>query len=148
MLAKAACLAAALVSYILCFVPPSSSKSVDPKKEQRVVSEVKFLTDNVHKVTLVFIATAVLETALYLILMASSAANGSTHSDASHLKGSSSLPLYDRALFQDMRELKTWQMVATTICVLGYALRKWSFVTLDRFFTVCTVQVNLEHCCL
>ncbi|KAG0243508.1 hypothetical protein BGW41_002048 [Actinomortierella wolfii] len=32
-------------------------------------------------------------------------------------------------------DLKPWQAMATTLGVLGYLLRAWSFRTLDRFFT-------------
>lgn len=137
MLAKAVCLVAALVSSSLCFNPPPSSKSVDPKKEQRVVSEVRFLTEYANKFPFVFISIAVLETALYLVLMTNNGTSGGGSGAASGiLKGSSSLPLHDQVIFQEMAVLKTWQMIATVLCLLGYALRKWSFITLDRFFTV------------
>ncbi|OAQ35294.1 hypothetical protein K457DRAFT_151829 [Linnemannia elongata AG-77] len=136
MLAKAVCLVAALVSSSLCFNPPPSSKTVDPKKEQRVVSEVRFLTEYANKFPFVFISIAVLETALYLVLMTNNGTSGGGSGAASGiLKGSSSLPLHDQVIFQEMAVLKTWQLIATVLCLLGYALRKWSFITLDRFFT-------------
>lgn len=135
MLAKAACLVAALVSHVLSYKPPTSSKTVDPKKEQKVVSEFRLLTDYANKFPAVMIAIAVLQTVLYLVFMTKSG-NGSNSAASVILKGSSSLPLRDQVIFQEMVILKTWQMAATVGCVLGYALRKWSFVTLDRFFTV------------
>ncbi|KAF9912281.1 hypothetical protein EC991_000173 [Linnemannia zychae] len=132
MLVKAACLVVGLVSNALCFKPPSSSKSVDPKKEHKFVHESKFLTNWAHKFPAVLISVATLQVVLYLVFMTGGGGNGSANGI---LKGSSSLPLHDQAIFQGMAELKTWQKVATALCLLGYALRKWSFVTLDRFFT-------------
>ncbi|KAG0017820.1 hypothetical protein BGZ82_000659 [Podila clonocystis] len=35
--------------------------------------------------------------------------------------------------------IKTWQLVALGIALVADALRKWSIVTLDRFFTVSSV---------
>ncbi|KAF9084238.1 hypothetical protein BGX29_008581 [Mortierella sp. GBA35] len=131
MLAKAVCLVAALISNALCYTPPSSSKTVDPKKEIKVVPEYKLLTDYANKFHIVAIAFYTLETALYLILMA----NGSGQSSGNGLRGSSFLSLNDQAMLSRMGELQTWHKVATMLCLLGYALRKWSFVTLDRFFT-------------
>lgn len=136
MLAKATCLVAALVSNSLCFKPPPSSKTVDPKKEQKVVSEVRLLTDYANKFPIVLISISVLETVLYLVLMANNSTSVGSGAASGILKGSSSLPLHDQVIFQEMAVLKTWQKVATVLCLLGYALRKWSFVTLDRFFTV------------
>ncbi|KAK3804725.1 MAG: hypothetical protein JOS17DRAFT_725557 [Linnemannia elongata] len=135
MLAKATCLVAALVSNSLCFKPPPSSKTVDPKKEQKVVSEVRLLTDYANKFPIVLISISVLETVLYLVLMANNSTSVGSGAASGILKGSSSLPLHDQVIFQEMAVLKTWQKVATVLCLLGYALRKWSFVTLDRFFT-------------
>ncbi|KAF9150825.1 hypothetical protein BG015_007348 [Linnemannia schmuckeri] len=135
MLAKAVCLVAAMVSSALCVKPPSSSKTVDPKKEQKVVSEVKLLTVYANKFPIVFISITVLETALYLALMINSSGYSSGGVANGILKGSNSLLLHDQVILQEMAVLKTWQKVATVFCLLGYALRKWSFVTLDRFFT-------------
>ncbi|KAG0280720.1 hypothetical protein BGZ95_008998 [Linnemannia exigua] len=132
MLAKAACLVAALISNALCIRPPPSSKTVDPKKEQKFVHESKFVTTYVHTFPVVVVSIITLEIILYMVIMASAGAGGGT---SGILKGSSSLPLHDQVILQEMAELKTWQMVATALCLLGYALRKWSFVTLDRFFT-------------
>ncbi|KAF9926183.1 hypothetical protein FBU30_004184 [Linnemannia zychae] len=129
MLAKVACLVTSLVSYSLCVSPPSSSKSVDPKKEQTFIHESKLLTAYANKFHIIVNSIAAIEVALYILLMSNGEASGSI------LKGSSSLPMQNQAMFQEMAELKTWQTVATVLSVLGYALRKWSFVTLDRFFT-------------
>lgn len=144
MLVKATCLVAALVSNALCFKPPPSSKTVDPKKEQKVVSEVRLLTDYANKFPIVLISIAVLETALYLVLMTNNSTSGGSGATSGILKGSSSLPLHDQVIFQEMAVLKTWQKVATVLCLLGYVLRKWSFVTLDRFFTV---RRSILHLC-
>ncbi|KAF9130930.1 hypothetical protein BGW39_002458 [Mortierella sp. 14UC] len=141
MLAKAVCLVAALISNALCVKPPSSSMSVDPKKEQKFVHESKLLTDYAHKFPAVVISIVTLETVLYLVLMTGSAGSGNANGV---LKGSSSLPLHDQVIFQEMAELKTWQKVATALCLLGYVLRKWSFVTLDRFFTY-QLTIRTDH---
>jgi hypothetical protein len=144
MLAKAVCLVAALASNALSYKPPPSSKTVDPKKEQKVVPEFKILTSYANTFPAVMIAIATLETVLYLVFMTSSG-NGSNSTASGILKGSSSLPLRDQVIFREMADLKTWQKIATVGCVLGYALRKWSFVTLDRFFTVSNVVLCLIY---
>ncbi|KAG0374988.1 hypothetical protein BGX24_009686, partial [Mortierella sp. AD032] len=132
MIVKAVCLVAALISNALCIRPPPSSKTVDPKKEQKFVHESKFMTVYAHKFPIVVVSIVTLETILYMVLMAGASVGGSA---SGVLKGSNSLPLRDQVILQEMAELKTWQMVATALCLLGYVLRKWSFVTLDRFFT-------------
>ncbi|KAF9538605.1 hypothetical protein EC957_006411 [Mortierella hygrophila] len=135
MFAKAACLVVALISNALCFKPPPSSKTVDPKKEQKVVCEFRLLTEYANTFPTVMISITTLETALYLVLMTINSTGGGSGAASGILKGSSSLPLHDQVIFQEMAVLKTWQKVTTVLCLLGYALRKWSFVTLDRFFT-------------
>jgi hypothetical protein len=133
MLAKAACLVTALVSYSLCITPPSSSTSVDPKREQTFVHETTIMTNYAHRIHIIVTCIISFQTALYLVIMAG--ISGDKGSEDMILKGTNSLPLHDQVVFQ-MAELETWQVIATVLCLLGYALRKWSFVTLDHLFTV------------
>ncbi|KAG9066812.1 hypothetical protein KI688_012724 [Linnemannia hyalina] len=119
MLAKAACLVAALVSNALCFKPPPSSKTVDPKKEQKVVCEIRLLTEYANKFPTVLISIATLETALYLVLMTINSTSGGSGAASRILKGSSSLPLHDQVIFQEMGVLKTWQKVTTVLFQSG-----------------------------
>ncbi|KAG0364101.1 hypothetical protein BC939DRAFT_501240 [Gamsiella multidivaricata] len=116
-LTKAACLTAATASYVLCLLPPKSSKSVDQKKNDKVVHENWLRMVDVHKLPIAMASVGILETVLYIVLMV----RGPTVSNG--------------IAVQRMRELETWHKVLTALCVAGYALRKWSFIALDRFFT-------------
>ncbi|KAI1299056.1 hypothetical protein EDD11_006570 [Mortierella claussenii] len=117
MLAKAACLVAATTGYVICALPPASSKTVNAKKNDRVMME-DWLTRWSLKMPIVLASIVVLETALYLLLM---------------VRG----PVFSNDLaIQQLREIKTWHLVLTALAVGGCWLRKWSFMTLDRFFTL------------
>ncbi|KAG9321726.1 hypothetical protein KVV02_006640 [Mortierella alpina] len=50
-----------------------------------------------------------------------------------HLAGRGSI--YDDPAFMQLRELETWHLVLTALCVGGSVLRRWSYSTLGQFFT-------------
>ncbi|KAF9320633.1 hypothetical protein BG003_005382 [Podila horticola] len=115
MIAKALCLTANSFAYIQCMLPPPSNKA---RQTDKVTDEywLKMLGGaNIFPI----VATAVnmLETATYIFLM-------STASKTSPLPA-----------VQQLAVFKNWHVAATVLSLSGYALRKWSFVTLDRFFT-------------
>ncbi|KAG9321724.1 hypothetical protein KVV02_006638 [Mortierella alpina] len=116
---KTACLLAAAISVILAARPPQTVRTIDPKKD-KVCNESWFQKRRPDKRPfMVTIAYAVLPTAMYIYLM--------------HVAGSGSI--YDDPAFMQLRELKTWHLVLTALSVGGSVLRRWSYSTLDQFFT-------------
>ncbi|ORZ28032.1 Isoprenylcysteine carboxyl methyltransferase family-domain-containing protein [Lobosporangium transversale] len=70
---------------------------------------------------------AIIETAIYLLLII----YGAKTSEYSNNYNSS----YLTATLTQLQTVKPWHIIATIGAVLGYALRKWSFITLNEFFT-------------
>ncbi|KAF8928986.1 hypothetical protein EDD21DRAFT_369082 [Dissophora ornata] len=117
MLAKAACLMTASASYVLCALPPPSSKTVNAQKDDKIVHEDWLIKLNVNKASVIMASIGVLETALYILLMIRGAV------------------ISNDVAIQQLQELKPWHLVMTGLCLAGFGLRKWSFISLDRFFT-------------
>lgn len=116
MLAKALCLMATSFAYIQCMLPPPSNKALQTDK---VTDEhwLKML-GGTNILPIVAAALNILETGTYIFLMTTASK-------------SSPLPAV-----QQLAVFKLWHAAATVLSLSGFALRKWSFVTLDRFFTV------------
>jgi hypothetical protein len=121
---KAACVLTSGICQLICSLPPSSSKSVDAKKDDKITTE-EWPFKYIHLECIAAALFCLTETILYIILM---------------VRGDSISSSID---VQGLRELKTWQLVATVFCVLGTILRKWSFITLGRFFTVSKPTASL-----
>ncbi|KAG0357886.1 hypothetical protein BG005_003001 [Podila minutissima] len=115
MLAKALCLMATSFAYIQCMLPPPSNKALQTDK---VTDEhwLKML-GGTNILPIVAAALNILETGTYIFLMTTASK-------------SSPLPAV-----QQLAVFKLWHAAATVLSLSGFALRKWSFVTLDRFFT-------------
>lgn len=120
MSAKTACLVAAAISVILATRPPPSSHTIDPKKD-KIRNEPWFQNTrpDMRSFT-VMIASTALPTAIYIYLM--------------HVAGTGSF--YDAPALMQLKEFKTWHLVVTVLSVGGAFLRRWSYWTLDQFFTV------------
>ncbi|KAG0264522.1 hypothetical protein BGZ95_003575, partial [Linnemannia exigua] len=133
MLVKASCLVIATISNVLTWLPPPSSKTVNPKKDQKVVEdEHALVTTHANTFPFVMATYATVICTAYLSLMIY--ADNST--GAQVLKGEKQASFFKnhRAVTQ-LGDLDIWHYTTTALCVLGYALRKWSYVTLDRFYT-------------
>ncbi|KAF9925542.1 hypothetical protein BGZ65_007681 [Modicella reniformis] len=114
MLAKALCISVATLSHALMIRPPKSSRSAQKTKTDKIKSEDSLLAKPFYPYFLM--GATLFQGALYLFFMAQS--SGRT----------------DREI-QQLKELRNWHIVATLLSVGACALRKWSFTTLDRFFT-------------
>ncbi|KAG0016888.1 hypothetical protein BGZ81_011013, partial [Podila clonocystis] len=114
-LAKALCLTANSFAYIQCILPPPSNKT---RQTDKVTDEywLKML-GGTDIFPIVAAAMNMLETATYIFLMTTSSKT-------------SPLPAV-----QQLAAFKSWNVAATVLSLSGFALRKWSFVTLDNFFT-------------
>ncbi|KAF9273741.1 hypothetical protein BGZ68_001246 [Mortierella alpina] len=111
MLLKALCLCLTCASYVAATLPPASSKTTSPKKDL-IKKEGFFFHGYALKLfTIIAPATAILQTIAYVLFMIS-----------------------DKS-FNQLQHLKTWHVLATLAALAGCALRRWSFATLDRFFT-------------
>lgn len=116
MLAKVLCLTASAFAYIYSAMPPPSSKA---RQTDKITDEYWLRRLGGANIFPIIMATSkALETATYIYLM-------TTASKTSPLPA-----------VQQLAVFKSWHIAATVVSVAGYALRKWSFVTLDRFFTV------------
>ncbi|KAF8925108.1 hypothetical protein BGZ52_007321 [Haplosporangium bisporale] len=115
MLAKVLCLTASGLAYIYSIMPPPSSKA---RQTDKVTHEswLKWL-GGPNNFPIVSSTIKALETVTYIYLMTTASKT-------------SSLPAV-----QQLAVFKSWHIAATVLSVAGYALRKWSFVTLDHFFT-------------
>ncbi|KAF9936881.1 hypothetical protein BGZ67_001898 [Mortierella alpina] len=116
MLLKALCLSVACASYVVVWLPPASSKSISPKKDK--IKDEGFLISagQLHLFSFLLSATTILQTAIYILLMIFAKS-------------------FDLSAVYQLQEFKAWHGLATLAALAGCALRKWSFVTLDRFFT-------------
>lgn len=125
MLAKALCLVAGAFSYVYSGKPPQSSKT---RPTDKITDEYWLRRLGGPNIFPMVTATLrVLETTTYIYLM-------TTASKTSPLPA-----------VQQLAVFKSWHIAATAISVAGYALRKWSFVTLDQFFTVNMFVNHAEH---
>ncbi|KAF9575173.1 hypothetical protein EC968_004109 [Mortierella alpina] len=116
MLLKAFCLCVSCVSYVVVWLPPASSKTASPKRDmirdEGLLTRVN-LTQLVPKV---MPAATIFQTIVYIFLMI-------------HGKGFGSYAVLQLQTF------KVWHALAAVLALVGYVLRRWSFITLDRFFT-------------
>ncbi|KAK3820468.1 MAG: hypothetical protein J3Q66DRAFT_439432 [Benniella sp.] len=112
MLAKITCLVITSLTNLACCRPPPSEKTVSPK-EDRIQSENPLRNINLGTVSLI----TLLHTTVYLLLM--------TLQD--HFQG-----IY---AIQQLQVLKPWHVAVTLLCFGSVLLRRWSYRTLDRFFT-------------
>ncbi|KAF9275116.1 hypothetical protein BGZ68_000112 [Mortierella alpina] len=106
MLAKATCVTIHTLALVLSIRPPPSSTTKE--KADKVKDEGLFATIMINLMPRFGQSAAIIATAAYILCMSRGIIPG---------------------------ELKTWQLAATVSGVLGYALRVWSFKTLNRFFT-------------
>ncbi|KAG0198627.1 hypothetical protein BGX28_007950 [Mortierella sp. GBA30] len=118
-LVKLLCLSVSSVSYALTVLPPPSSKTTSPKKDKIKDEEGMIRIGLIRVFPVLGVACNVLQTAVYIFLM--------VRADSVHFR--------DVPVIQQLQELKTWHILATTLAISGCALRRWSFATLDRFFT-------------
>ncbi|KAG0246842.1 hypothetical protein B0O80DRAFT_499205 [Mortierella sp. GBAus27b] len=106
MLAKAACVSLHTLAVILSIRPPTSSTTKE--KSDKVKDEGLFSKVIINIMPHMGQSAAAIATALHILLMSRGYISG---------------------------ELRPWQVLATVAGVMGYLLRRWSFKTLDRFFT-------------
>ncbi|KAK3833276.1 MAG: hypothetical protein J3R72DRAFT_527181 [Linnemannia gamsii] len=135
MLAKVACLAIATVTTILTWLPPPSSKTVNAKKDKKVIEdEHAFVTTHANTFPFVMTTYSTVIFTAYLSLMM---INVDDSTGARVLKGERQTSFFksNHPALTQLGELHNWHFVATVLCVLGYSLRKWSYVTLDHFYT-------------
>jgi len=118
MLLKALYLSATCASYVAAALPPASSKTASPKKDTIVDEGLLTRINLTRLVPKVMPAATILQTTVYILLM---------NSDKGH----------DSSAVHQLQIFKTWHALVALVALAGYALRKWSFITLDRFFTVC-----------
>ncbi|KAG0016886.1 hypothetical protein BGZ81_011011 [Podila clonocystis] len=116
MFAKIVCLTISSIAYFLPFQPLSSSK-VNTKTD-KFKEEAQMRKLGGHN----FVSTAasvayIMQAAVYIYLMTTAS------------KTSSMLAVQQLAVFEN------WYVVAVILDVAGCALHKWSFVTLNQFFT-------------
>ncbi|KAG0016887.1 hypothetical protein BGZ81_011012 [Podila clonocystis] len=116
MLAKVVCLTASGIAYTYTCLPPPASKTTN-KKTDKITDEywMKKL-DMAYLVPAVSAAVHLLQIGVYVYLMITSK--------------TTALPAV-----QQLAVFELWHIVATAMSIAGYVLRKWSFVTLDQFFT-------------
>ncbi|CAO3574577.1 unnamed protein product [Mortierella alpina] len=116
MLLKSLCLSVTCASCVIAWLPPASSKTTSPKKDK--IKDEGFLTraGHLHLFCTLFSAATILQTVVYISLMIF-ARN------------------FDMPAVHQLQDLKVWHGLVTLAALAGCALRKWSFVTLDRFFT-------------
>lgn len=117
MIVKALCLAINSISYALSFQPPPSFKVNTKTDKITDEAQMRKLTGH-HVVSTATVAVHKLQTATYIYLMTTAS------------KTSSLLAV------QQFAVLGKWHFVAVVLSIAGCALRKWSFATLDQFFTV------------
>ncbi|KAF9124295.1 hypothetical protein BGW39_008310 [Mortierella sp. 14UC] len=135
MLAKAICLVIATTTNVLTWLPPPSSKTVAAKKEQKLVeTEHAIVTTHANTFPLVMVAFSVSSCLIHLFFM---------FKNATASEGSSSWFNSNPAVTQ-VGDLHAWHVVLTVFCVLGYALRKWAYVTLDQLYTY-QLTIRTEH---
>ncbi|CAO3563708.1 unnamed protein product [Mortierella alpina] len=116
MLLKAVVVAVTGLSIAFTMTPPSSSRTVSKDKD-RINVEGRFIDQKAAPYVL--IAVALIETTVYLLLMHLSRLGQNQHMVA----------------MQQLRVLETWHVVGMFLAISGMALRRWTYWTLDRFFT-------------
>ncbi|KAI1299055.1 hypothetical protein EDD11_006569 [Mortierella claussenii] len=118
-LIKSACLAASAWSYFMTSQAPPSSNTVSPENNDQVLDEgwLKFFDEK--RLPMVINTVGVFQATTYLVLMSKASA-----------------PLFTgNAAIHQLTALKPWQVGFTVACLSSYALRRWCYYTLDRFFT-------------
>lgn len=116
MIAKILCLTASGLASCYSHLPPPSS--TDNRKTDKITDERHMRKlGGANVVTTAAAFLTLLQTTTYIYLM--------TYSKSSFLPA-----------IQQLSEFERWHAVAAAVTVAGFALRKWSFMTLDRFFTV------------
>ncbi|KAF9357164.1 hypothetical protein BGX26_004133 [Mortierella sp. AD094] len=118
MLVKASCIIFASICCFFCVKPPPHSKEVNEKKKDKIVNEDWLANLNVHRFPIVLAAVGASKGLIYLLLM---------------MRGD--FFLLNTPEIMQLREVKPWHFVATALCFTGLVLRRWSFITLGRFFT-------------
>ncbi|KAF9306715.1 hypothetical protein BGZ74_004160 [Mortierella antarctica] len=115
MIAKILCLTASGLASCYSHLPPPSS--TDDRKTDKITDERHMRKlGGANVVTTAAAFLTLLQTTTYIYLM--------TYSKSSFLPA-----------IQQLSEFERWHAVAAAVTVAGFALRKWSFVTLDKFFT-------------
>ncbi|KAI1308718.1 hypothetical protein EDD11_004259 [Mortierella claussenii] len=147
---KAFCLLSALYGYFYGAVPPTP-KTQHPQEHEheqdKIHPEKDTFRSNIDKLPMRMAYIATLETLFYLGLMVFSAQQASHNYYHSHINsraggggGGGKQETNDpqrqlEAALAQLQIVRPWHILAAVGAVLGYALRKWSFTTLDRFFT-------------
>ncbi|KAG0055509.1 hypothetical protein BGZ83_008385 [Gryganskiella cystojenkinii] len=104
-------------------LPPPSSKTTSPEKD-KIKDEGRLLSKyGVTMLPLILTAVNLFETAAYILLLIRSGSR-SSYSTRREFEA-----------IQQLKVLKTWHIVATVTALVSCWLRRWSFATLDRFFT-------------
>ncbi|KAG0037524.1 hypothetical protein BGZ82_002389 [Podila clonocystis] len=116
MFAKIACLTISSIAYFLSFQPPSSSKVNTKTDKIKEEAQMRKLGGH-HFVSTAASVVYIMQAAVYIYLMTTAS------------KTSSMLAVQQLTVFEN------WHVVAVILGLAGCALRKWSFVTLDQFFT-------------
>jgi hypothetical protein len=138
MIAKALCLCVSSVAYISSTTEPNT-KNPRSKKIEKVTTDGKYIC-NLHVLHQIFPLMSkvnAVEAMVYILLMVyteSYAGNSSNNSNYSNMTMASQRDFENAC--QQLLVFKTWQLVATFLSVFGCWLRRWSFHTLDRYFTV------------
>lgn len=113
MFAKAICVAVSGISLAFTTVPPSSSGTVSESKD-KIKVEGRAVDSNATPYVLT--GLALVQTGVCLLLMY--------------------LGRPDNVAIQRLRVLESRQVLATLVAVCAMLLRRWTYRTLDRFFTV------------
>lgn len=114
---KAICLGIAAAAYCHDNLPPPGANAVSNKTDKIMIEHWHSFSIKIRFPALICTVYTV-GTMVYLLEMVRGGNIGSFSVD------------------QNLNVIKTWQLVALGVALVADALRKWSIVTLDRFFTV------------
>ncbi|KAF9350890.1 hypothetical protein BGX26_010960 [Mortierella sp. AD094] len=127
MLAKSLCLSVSAVSHVFSWMPPSTSSSTSSRKDK--VGENQFYKKYGYHIIPYFVgAMGVLQAGIYIYFIS----GGLDEKDSKS------------AAMSRFKTLEGWQLICTVVCLLTAAYRRWSYITLDRFFTY-QVSISAGH---
>ncbi|KAF9927827.1 hypothetical protein BGZ65_006577 [Modicella reniformis] len=114
--AKLVCQSVAIWSYAMSAQAPSSSKAVS---EDKVLDENWLKNTGVRRFPMIVCGIGIFEASVYIFLM--------SKASASSFAGNVAI--------KQLSVLKPWHIGISILAVSGLAFRRWSYHTLDRFFT-------------
>ncbi|ORZ28033.1 hypothetical protein BCR41DRAFT_409938 [Lobosporangium transversale] len=111
-----------------CLLIALFSRDKPTHKDDKIVQQKKVFRTKADRLPLLTAFLAAINTAIYLLLIVYGAKN-------SKYRNSHNSPYLSAALTQ-LQTVKPWHIAAAIGAVLGYTLRKWSYVALDESFTI------------